>query len=75
MDMSKFVKNEKKKVLDIPDLEAIDKTEMYYFDALGNACDEDEAVRFVAKTYDKNGKVINESWGTCVAKEKKGKSL
>lgn len=74
MDMSRFIKDKKNKVLEIPKLTDIAKTEIYYFDENGKSCDKKEAVKFIAKSYDNYGNFINETWGHCVTKEEKGKS-
>ena len=72
MDMSRLIKIDDKKTMDIPKLEEIARTEMHYFDAEGNACEKDQAVRFIATAYDREGNRINESWGTCTARETGG---
>ena len=40
-----------------------DYSEIYYFDADGNAVDEKDATRFVIRECLKNGELICETWG------------
>ena len=64
MDENKEIKN-----TDNKNPEAGEK-KMYFFDADGKSCDSDHAVKFVATVYGKDGKVIQETWGTCSPKTK-----
>ena len=75
MDLSDF--KDEGYVPNIPTVGDIARSEVYYFDENGKACDKEHAIRFVATNYDKDGNVINENWGFCVAKpdEEKGMKL
>ena len=70
MDMSRFQKIEDGEV-NLPDFTNIAKTEMYYFDENGKACGEDKAVSFIARMLDKDGNLVNETWGECTPVDKK----
>ena len=48
------------------------RTEICFFDKDGNACEEENAVRFIGTMYDKDGNRISETWGD--VKKKLGES-
>ena len=54
----------------LPTMKNVERTEMYYFDENDNSCSQEEAVKFIAVAYDKNGKRLHETYGTIEPNEK-----
>lgn len=64
MDLSRFKKDSDYEVK-LPKIEDVVSSEIYYFDEKGNFTDEKNAKRFIGKAFDKDGNMINETFGEC----------
>lgn len=62
MDLNRFRKVPDREV-NIPNVDDIASSEVYYFDEEGNYTDKEHSVRTIIKAYDKDGKLINETYG------------